>query len=247
MAMPAENLATELAAVEELLSQKHPGLSIRAINNGAVVEGVVVLRSADMPFESFLVRIDLDDIPPKQQPRVFEIGGRIPKQDTHHVSSDGSLCVGVPEEIWLLLDGRFEIVRFIDDVVAPYLIGVACMLRGEAWPFGERSHGAAGICEFYGERFGTKEPAHVLDIIEVLLAKAPKGHWPCPCGSGNVIRKCHHKELSELRARRVPADILQRSANVVARALMAEVAGRIGELERIAGKMRRMLAGRAAA
>lgn len=245
--MSAETPLTEIEAIEELLSQRHPGLSIRAGTNGAVVEGVVVLRSADMPFESFLVRIDLDDIPPKRQPRVFEIGGRIPKQDTHHVSSDGSLCVGVPEDIWLLLNGKFEIVRFIDEVVSPYLIGVACILRGEAWPFGERSHGAAGICEFYGERFGTKEPTHVLDIIEVLLAYAPKGHWPCPCGSGSVIRKCHRKELSELRARRIPVAILQRSEEVIAHALMAKVTDRIGELEGISGKMRRMLARRAAA
>ena len=232
--------APDLESVRDAVSAQ-PGLLVRSAGEGAVIEGVFQLSQDGLPFESFLIEIQLAEVPPVTQPQVFEIGGRIERNDAHHVNGDGSLCLGVPEEIWLLLGGQYDLARFLEEVVKPFLLGLACYLRGEPWPFGERAHGAAGICEFYGERFGTREPEHALNIIDLLLADAPKGHWTCPCGSGKVLRQCHRDGLNELRDQRIPIVMLQRSAHLIG----DSIAGRDGiedaELKRLCVKMQRIL------
>lgn len=246
--MSQEANRSVIAEIEEVLRTRYPGLTARLTESGVTIEGMLQLRRDGMPFESFLLEIQLAQDPNSRQPKVFEIGGRIPRLSVNHINKDGSLCVGVAEEVWLLLRGRFEIGRFIDEVLEPYLLGVACKLRGEEWPFGERSHGAPGICEFYGEHFGTKEPTRVLEIIEVLLADAPKGHWRCPCGSGQVIRKCHRQQLLEFRERKIPTQMLIGSAIHIANLIEQEGADRQKEeLRRIAERMQRMLSKKVAA
>lgn len=219
----------------------YPGLMVRSNGVGAVIEGVLELSREEMPFESFLIQIQLADIPPTTQPRVFEIGGRIKREDANHINADGSLCLGVPEEIWLLFGGEYDLKRFLDDVVTPFLLGIACRLRGEEWPFGERTHGPAGICEFYGDRFGTLNSEHVLDIIDILLVDAPKGHWACPCGSGRKLRQCHQDALNDLRARRLPVAMLQRSANLIGTSIARKYEAGSVERRRLSVKMRRIL------
>lgn len=246
--MSQEANRSVIAEIEEVLRSKYPGLTARSTESGVTIEGVLQLRREGVPFESFLLEIQLAQDPYSRQPKVFEIGGRIPRLNANHINKEGSLCVGVAEEVWLLLSGRYEIERYIDEVLEPYLLGVVCKLRGEEWPFGERSHGAPGICEFYGEHFGTKEPTRVLEIIEVLLADAPKGHWPCPCGSGLVVRKCHRQQLAELRERKIPTQILMSTVTHIGNLIMQDGPdGQIEELRRIAARMQRMLRKKAAA
>lgn len=218
---------------------------VRAAGAGGIIEGVLNFARDGVSFDSFLLEIQFDAIPPREQPRVFEIGGRIERNESHHVNGDGSLCVGVPEEVWLLLDGSYEPARFIEEAVTPFLLGIAYKLRGEKWPYGERSHGANGICEFYGEKFGTREPEHVIDVIDVLLSDAPKGHWACPCGSRKELRRCHRDSVNELRARRMPIAMLQRSANLVGHGLASSAEASVDDLKRLGVKMRRILAKRA--
>jgi hypothetical protein len=49
----------------------------------------------------------------------------------------------------------------------------------------------AGVLDFYSERTGIAGPEGVLDAIAMLAHGGVKGHWDCPCGSGNRIRACH--------------------------------------------------------
>lgn len=242
-----ENDTATLCKNLEAAIGEFPGLTVIASVGGASIEGVIELSHDGVCFGSFLISIVVDHQYPRSQPICTEIGGRIPKTQDYHTNPNGTLCLGVPEDLWLRMNGTFEIKPFIDRCVLPFLVGIACKSSGQPWPYGERSHGAAGICEFYGERFGTIDPTRALDIIDALLGNAPKGHWACPCGSGVVVRKCHRSELTELRNSNIPRNMLEQSATVLANLIARGLDGRIDELQLVAARMRRILGHRAAA
>lgn len=45
--------------------------------------------------------------------------------------------------------------------------------------------------------------------LRLLSQDWPKGHWPCPCGSGRRLRHCHHDEAMAIH-QRVPPDVARR-------------------------------------
>jgi hypothetical protein len=227
-------------ALEAALASAYPGLVVSVLGCCALIEGCIDLRQGGVIFESFLISVTVDEDYPEKQPVCREIGGRIPKNPEHHTNRDGTLCLGVPEELWLQMDGVFEINRFIDTCLVPFLIGVSCKLKGEPWPFGERAHGTRGTADFYGEHFGTDDPSRVLDIIELLAAPIVRGHWPCPCGSGAVLRRCHRKALLDLRERELPISLLRSSAAHVARLVQERTNIQVAELRELAMTMKRI-------
>lgn len=228
------------ADLEAALASAYPGLVVSVLGSGALIEGCIDVRQGGVIFESFLISITVDQDYPETQPVCREVGGRIPKNPEHHTNGDGTLCLGVSEELWLQMDGVFEINRFIDTCLVPFLIGVSCKLKGEKWPFGERAHGARGTAEFYGEHFGTDDPSRVLEIIELLAAPIVRGHWPCPCGSGAVLRRCHRKTLLDLRERELPISLLRSSATRVARHVQERTNVQVAELRKLVMTMKRI-------
>lgn len=65
-------------------------------------------------------------------------------------------------------------------------------------PFGELSHGGKGIFENYKDLFNVVSTEQVLRLFKILVDKSYKGHNPCPCNSGKVLRKCHGDILREI-------------------------------------------------
>lgn len=201
--MPEETLDS----VRATLARGYPTLAVHNNNTTAYIEGVIQLEREGLCFESFLVRIDLPGGYPHELPRVFEIGGRIPRNSDHHVNRDGSLCLGVPDQLWLEMKGSFEIRPFIERLLCPFLIGISEKLRTGKWPGVERSHGANGICEFYGTFIDTASPTHVMTLLRLLEKKNLKGHWQCPCGSGKVLRHCHGHSIRDLASKGLPKQL----------------------------------------
>lgn len=100
--------------------------------------------------------------------------------------------------------------RVLDGPVRGFLIGNSLVEEGGSWPDGDRSHGTAGILEFYSSHLGTSDPVSVAKLLNALILDKVRGHWQCPCGSGAIIRKCHKDAVQALRT--VPKDILVQSA-----------------------------------
>jgi hypothetical protein len=237
----ADNCTTELSAtLEGALAVPYPGLVVTRNGEGALIEGTVDLHHNNVSFGSFLVTIQVDHDYPETQPVCREIGGRIPRNPDHHTNGNGTLCLGVPEEIWMRMNGVFEIKAFIDTCLVPFLIGAACKLSGGTWPHGERGHGAVGIVEFYAERFGTHDPSRVLDVIAMLSEPVVRGHWPCPCGSGEVLRRCHRTAVLEMRAQGLPSTLLGSSAIHVLKLVQATTDLQAAELRKLAMTMKRI-------
>lgn len=203
-----------------MLRRRYPGLSLVAED---VIEGVYDVSHDGVWLTSYLLRIEISESYPIVAPRIFEIGGRIPRTLDHHVNSDGSLCLGVPEELWVALGGEWELGAVLDGPVRSFLIGVTSKLQGGAWPYGERAHGAEGLCQFYASFIGTADPERVIELLKMLARDKLKGHWDCPCGSGLRLRNCHGAAVAELHRKKLPPEMLARSGRLIFHAVKTNI------------------------
>ena len=154
--------------------------------------------------DCYRIEVVLASDHPHAPPVVYETGYRIPRVSDRHVNQGvnvGSLCLGVPEEIWGFVSSGLDIGTFLDGPVRSFLVGNSLVERGEPWPSGEWAHGAAGICRFYEQQIGIGDPEGVRRLLEYLERPRIKGHWPCPCGSGAKLRNCHMRPVLELQKR----------------------------------------------
>ena len=112
-----------------------------------------------------------------------------------HIHGLGQACLAVNAEVRLYWPPNSSLAVFLKRLVDPWLLWQAYYdIHGEGPPSGERKHGLEGILEFYRELWGTPLPEKFdLKAFLLLLAlkEMPKGHHPCPCGSGKKLRDCH--------------------------------------------------------
>jgi hypothetical protein len=184
------------AALESLLHARYPTLHAFIENGECRVRGTYAAIDGDR----YAVEIAVPANYPCSLPDVWETGGRIPREiDRHVFPASGALCLGVPLALWIAMKGDFSVDRVLDGPVRSFLIGNSLVEEGAPWPHGDRSHGAAGILEHFGELVGTADPTVVGSLLVDLLKHKVRGHWLCPCGSGRIIRKCHRKAVETLR------------------------------------------------
>jgi hypothetical protein len=105
----------------------------------------------------------------------------------------------------------------LDIPVRNYLIGNSLVERGEPWPHGDRSHGVAGVLEFYGDLLGTSDPMTIANFLLSIVKGKVRGHWHCFCGSGKIIRNCHKDAVEQLRL--VPTWVLAQSGCMIVDAI----------------------------
>lgn len=200
-----------LENLQSTLRAHYPLLHMKEEDGKIVVAGVFLVVSEGDVLDRYLIRIELPDAYPHWYPRVWEVGGRIPRINDRHINGDGSLCLGVPDDLWIKLGGDFELCHFLAKPVRAFLIGNSLVERGEMWPQDERPHGKEGICEFYGELVGFSNPQQIRLLLTYLAKKDDiKGHWLCPCQSGSVLRKCHFSEVLGLR-QKIPPHVASES------------------------------------
>jgi hypothetical protein len=168
-----------------------------------------VVAPPDGPITEFEIKIKFPESYPWREPKVFEVGGRIPRRADRHINSDGDCCVTVWEN-WLVTSDNHSVGGFLNGPLYEYLLGQFWFEKTGKWPFGERAHGAPGLEEAYADALGIPNRRQSLLYHLRLLSKDwPKGHWPCPCGSGKRLRHCHSNELIAMH-QRVPPDIARR-------------------------------------
>lgn len=136
---------------------------------------------------------------PNSLPHVYETAGRIPRTVDRHTYTPSGRCCVVVDEDWLARIGEPSFRAFLAGPVRNYFMGQTLVEAGHPWPFGERSHAVKGLLETYGEWVGTEDRATVLRYLDCLRHSQMKGHWPCPCGSGEKLRKCHFEKLRDIQ------------------------------------------------
>ena len=113
-------------------------------------------------------------------------------------------CTGIFEE-WIATNPNRTIGEFFDGPVRNFFLSQIYFEKHNAWPFGERAHGNAGVVEACVDLLELpKNEALIKRYLAVLSRAWPKGHWLCPCGSGERIRHCHRDDLQTLHDRLRP-------------------------------------------
>lgn len=149
--------------------------------------------------DTFDVDIEVPVEFPRQVPNVRETGCRIPKD--FHTHPDGTLCLGAPTRLLLLIQKAQTLPGFIDSCVVPYFYGFSHREQHGALPFGELDHGLPGIFNDLMQLFDVRSIDAVIPMLR--LASIPKreaNKQKCPCGSGRLTRKCHNIVLNHLRS-----------------------------------------------
>ena len=148
--------------------------------------------------DRYAVEIDVFLDFPEHLPQVREVAGRIPRVQGRHINRDGIACLMVPEE-WYFDSNRDSLLAFFNGPVRNFFLGQSLVECGKPWPFGERPHGKDGLIEYYGELVGQQNADLILSHLEFLSRRGFKGHWLCPCKSGQKVRNCHKEEMLKLR------------------------------------------------
>lgn len=182
------------------LAHLFPALHLEDRGGRPLARGTFTINEAGREIDRFLVEIDFGPLSLGELPKVWEIEGRIPRTPDRHVNAqDGSACVCLPEDYFLMHPGKFDLVTFLEGPVRDFFVGQAIVERGGSWPHGEWGHGSAGIDEWANSFFGSLGETQFAAYLAVMAMKDLKGHIDCPCGSSRRIRDCHIDMLRLLR------------------------------------------------
>jgi hypothetical protein len=194
--------------VQELqfeLKSKYPDLTVRAERKEIYIRGAFPIQHEGKVLDRYQIEIQWSD-GDTEIPILRETGGRIPWIADRHMSQGGLACLFVPEE-WLLRPREERtLVQYLDGPVRNYFIWQSLFERGDSPPWKDRAHNVPGLIEAYGEMVGMEDEGTIRRCLGVLSKETIKGHWECPCGSGQRIRHCHLKHLRDL-ALRIPRHI----------------------------------------
>lgn len=191
--------AEEYAREKNDVRRVYPQLHFFAGANVIIRGGFPVTLSGRV-IDRFQVEIILSAVHPEEVPTVREIGGRIPRITERHIESNGDACLFLSEEAALHFPRGSTLLNFLQGPVNAFFVSQLHFEEFGTWPFGEWRHGTEGTLEFYAGKIGFSEPRIILAFVDYLRRQKVKGHWPCPCGSGEKLRKCHRDKLTELRA-----------------------------------------------
>ena len=183
------------------IRQMFPNLALDTATGGeAIVTGVIEVIP-DGGFSTYLI---VPDNYPNGVPSLKCNPKEIPWEVDRHVYRDGMACLCVASEYRTHWPRGSDITDFLSTLVLPYFVAQAFYDAHGHWPAtGQRSHGREGIFESYREYLqplGSVSERAVQDTMKLMArVSAPKGHDPCPCGSGKKLRKCHRELFSKLR------------------------------------------------
>lgn len=207
---PQEVIRSDVSALMHDVQKRYPDLRPIMDNGHPVIRGSFPIADNGEAIDRFIIEIRFPDGITKP-PRIWEIGGRIPRIKDRHVFPDsGCICAEVPE---LTLLRGYSFMTYLDGPVRNYFIGQALVEQGHAWPFDEWDHGKPGLLQAYGEMLGGVSGEQKIKSYLICLGhKKIKHYWPCPCLSGKQIFECHEKDLRILHAR-IPHKIASLALN----------------------------------
>ena len=155
---------------------------------------------------SYTITLVLPPNYPRQVPTLFCDPAEIPRTaDRHFFTDTGAACLCAMSEYRLHWPPGSRLLAFIERLVVPFLVSQFYFQTHGAWPpTGQRTHGPKGILEAYAEiaaPLGNSSISVIRDLMLCLARKRePCGHEPCPCGSRQILRRCHAQAVRQLRA-----------------------------------------------
>lgn len=191
------------------LAVVYPGFKLNSVcflkQECAVVHGIYSLSIPDSNRQiDYRIALVLPIKYPKISPEMFCNDPKLPIGEIdRHIMKNGSACLGVRADIGMRWAAGPTIVEFLENIVEPFLVWQAYYDAYKKPPlWGEFSHDKNGIIEFYAELLGRNMDSSILGFMKLLARKnRPKGHEPCPCNSGKLLRNCHRDLIYDIRKR----------------------------------------------
>lgn len=201
--------------LQRQLEEKYPDLRVLYEGTRLLVRGSFPVLFEHDVVDRFQIEVEIHPDFPNETPRVWELGGRIPRIVDRHTYTNGGSCLLVPEE-WLVRPCEERtLLSFFEGPVHNYFLYQCFAELGMDWPHGERPHGFKGVLEAFSELLGIEDPVQLLNFLKLLTHEQIKGHWDCPCGSGKILRRCHIERIRELQKRIAPSIALKSIERIV--------------------------------
>lgn len=159
--------------------------------------------------DTYLILIVFPKDYPESVPDSFETGDKIP--DDYHKNHDKSLCIAPPLDLIQKFLSDPCILNYINNLLIPYLYRYSYIQKYGKAPFGEYSHGALGLIEYYFELLEINSIPSLGKLLLIVLENKYRGHSPCPCGSSKKLRDCHGfklKMISKLPVNQLEQDFI---------------------------------------
>ncbi len=181
------------------VASKYPNLHFRIENNAVLLSGSFPIEHEGICFDRFLIEIEFPNNYPKGLPVVREIGGRIPWTSDRHIFETGIACLFFPYQLASLYPKGTTILEYLDGPVISFFISQSIFEKTGKWPFGQWSHDVRGEDEFFASVLGFENRLVIARFKVLIKGKTVKGHWLCPCGSGEKLRNCHFEVVKKLQ------------------------------------------------
>ena len=104
--------------------------------------------------DSYSIRCSIPARFPEKLPYVYEIGGRI--SNDFHTFKGGSLCLGAPIRLKLILAEDPTLSGVFKNLILPYLYNHSYKEKFGELPVGDLAHGAPGLVYDYEKLFNAK-------------------------------------------------------------------------------------------
>jgi hypothetical protein len=182
------------------LQTKYPELDLRQnCFGGWIVRGPLrasaVYDNKEFVIEDVVIELTLPSIYPDAFPVVKETTGLT---KDFHTNDDGTLCLGSPLAVKATFKKNATLVGFVENSVIPFFFSFFYWKECGELPYGELSHGAKGLLEYYQDIFDVSSGDKVVGLLRILADDDYRGHLPCPCGSNAIVRRCHGDTLREI-------------------------------------------------
>ena len=181
------------------LVARYPTLMLHWEDQIGIIEGELQFRATfnDIEIEdTYSIKIEIPSAYPHIIPKTWETGNRIP--DDFHKYTNGGLCLETPTKQYIGFSSHPTLLFYVEKFVVEYLYGYSHLQRFGSLPYGECDHGPKGIFGFYKELFGVNDYDTIMRLLYVLSFSSYRGHLLCPCGSGQIGRRCHGDMLLQL-------------------------------------------------
>ena len=176
-----------------------PGFVLDLDSDAPVLKGSIAITSEPDGISDVYQLHILQGAYPERYPKVFEVGGKIPRNIEWHIyPAEGNCCIAIPPEERIRCIQGIDLITFITEVLPPYFYNQTYR-RINGFFLQEYRHGLFGVLDYYAEVLKADSIKEILRLL-ALIAQYENRHrnTPCFCGSSKKFKDCHRRAYQHL-------------------------------------------------